>query len=432
VEFLGVNAGLLVILAFVALALLRVPVFIALALPSTLYVLASGRPLLFTANRMVRIVDSFTLLAIPLFIYVGSLMNHGEVTDKIFEFADAVVGHLSGGLAQVNIVTSLIFSGISGSALADIGGVGRVLIRTMSNAGYDDDFSAAITSASATIGPIFPPSIPLIIYGIIAEVSVLQLLIAGAGPAIVTVVLLMVWTGYIARSRDLPKNDSRASLSRMALGFLVATPALLTPVVLIAGMLGGFFTPTEAAAVTVVYILLINTVIYTITDVEYLWTAAAETARTTGSIVLIVSAAAVFSWVLSVEGIDTLFADVVFSISQNPVVVLLLVNALLLFMGLFLDPIAALVMMTPIVFPVLFEVGVDPVQIGVIVVFNLMLGLLTPPLGLSVYLSADIADVSVGSVFREVRIYYVVLLVALLVVTFVPGVSLFFVETFLR
>jgi len=432
VEFLGINAGLLVVLAFVALALLRVPVFIALALPSTFYVLASGRPLLFTANRMVRILDSFTLLAIPLFIYVGSLMNHGEVTDKIFEFADAVVGHLSGGLAQVNIVTSLIFSGISGSALADIGGVGRVLIRTMSSAGYDDDFSAALTSASATIGPIFPPSIPLIIYGIIAEVSVLQLLIAGAGPAIVTVLLLMAWTGYIARSRALPKNDKRASLRRMASGLLIALPALLTPVVLIAGMLGGFFTPTEAAAVTVVYILLINTAIYTITDVEYLWTAAVETARTTGSIVLIVSAAAVFSWVLSVESIDTLFADFVFSISQDPLVVLLLVNALLLFIGLFLDPIAALVMMTPIVFPVLFEVGVDPVQIGVIVVFNLMLGLLTPPLGLSVYLSADIADVSVGSVFREVRVYYVVLLVALLVVTFVPEVSLFFVEEFLR
>jgi len=432
VEFLGINAGLLVILAFVVLALLRVPVFIALALPSTVYVLASGRPLLFTANRMVRILDSFTLLAIPLFIYVGSLMNHGEVTDKIFEFADAVVGHLSGGLAQVNIVTSLIFSGISGSALADIGGVGRVLIRTMTNAGYEDDFSAAITSASATIGPIFPPSIPLIIYGIIAEVSVLQLLIAGAGPAIVTVVLLMAWTAYLARSRDLPKNDQRASLRRMVRGFLIAVPALLTPVVLIAGMLGGFFTPTEAAAVTVVYILLINTALYTITDVEYLWTAAVETARTTGSIVLIVSAAAVFSWVLSVESIDTLFADIVFSISQDPIVVLLLVNALLLFIGLFLDPIAALVMMTPIVFPVLFEVGVDPVQIGVIVVFNLMLGLLTPPLGLSVYLSADIADVSVGSVFREVRVYYAVLLAALLVVTFVPEVSLFFVEEFLR
>jgi tripartite ATP-independent transporter DctM subunit len=431
-EVLGLNAGLVVILAFVVLALLRVPVFIALALPSTLYVLASGRPLLFTANRMVRTLDSFTLLAIPLFIYVGALMNHGEVTDKIFDFADAVVGHFSGGLAQVNIVTSLIFSGISGSALADIGGVGRVLIRTMSNAGYDDDFSAALTSASATIGPIFPPSIPLIIYGIIAEVSVLQLLIAGAGPAIVTVLLLMVWTAYIARSRDLPSNDERSNLGEMGRTLLIAFPALLTPAVLIAGMLGGFFTPTEAAAVTVVYILLINTALYTITDVEYLWTAAVETARTTGSIVLIVSAAAVFSYVLSVESIDSLFADFVFSISQDPIVVLLLVNALLLFIGLFLDPIAALVMMTPIVFPVLFEVGVDPVQIGVIVVFNLMLGLLTPPLGLSVYLSADIADVSVGSVFREVRVYYLVLLVALLVVTFVPEVSLVFVETFLR
>jgi tripartite ATP-independent transporter DctM subunit len=329
-------------------------------------------------------------------------------------------------------VTSLIFSGISGSALADIGGVGRVLIRTMSNAGYDDDFSAALTSASATIGPIFPPSIPLIIYGIIAEVSVLQLLIAGAGPAIVTVLLLMVWTAYIARSRDLPSNDDRSSVRQMGRTLLIAFPALLTPAVLIAGMLGGFFTPTEAAAVTVVYILLINTALYTITDVEYLWTAAVETARTTGSIVLIVSAAAVFSYVLSVESIDSLFADFVFSISQDPIVVLLLVNALLLFIGLFLDPIAALVMMTPIVFPVLFEVGVDPVQIGVIVVFNLMLGLLTPPLGLSVYLSADIADVSVGSVFREVRVYYLVLLVALLVVTFVPEVSLVFVETFLR
>jgi tripartite ATP-independent transporter DctM subunit len=431
-EVLGVNAGLLVILGFVFLALVRVPVFIALALPASLYVLASGRPLLFPANRMVRILDSFTLLAIPLFIYVGSLMNHGDVTDKIFEFADSIVGHWSGGLAQVNIVTSLIFSGISGSALADIGGVGRVLIRTMTNAGYDPDFSAAITSSSATIGPIFPPSIPLIIFGIIAQVSVLQLLIAGAGPAIVTVVLLMAWTAYLARARDLPSNDERAPVSQIARSFLVALPALLTPIVLIAGMLGGYFSPTEAAGVTVLYILVINVALYRIADLEYLWTAAVETAQTTGSIVLIVSAASVFSYVLSVESIDTLFAEAVFAVSQDPLVVLLLVNALLLFLGLFLDPIAALVMMTPIVFPVLFEVGVDPIQIGVIMVFNLMLGLLTPPLGLSVYLSADIADVDVGSVFSEVRVYYVVMLLALMVVTFVPQVSLVFVEMFFR
>jgi tripartite ATP-independent transporter DctM subunit len=431
-EVFGINAGLLVILTFVVLVLLRVPVFISLALPSTVYVMASGRPLLFTANRMIRTIDSFTLLAIPLFIYVGSLMNHGEITDKIFEFADAGVGHLSGGLAQVNIITSLVFSGISGSALADIGGVGRVLIRTMTDNGYDGEYSAALTSASATIGPIFPPSIPLIIYGIIAEVSVLQLLIAGAGPAVVTVALLIAWTGYIARSRDFPSNDERASVLEMARALLVAMPAILTPVVLIAGMLGGYFTPTEAAAVTVIYILLINTVVYRITGLRYLWRAAVETTQTTGSIVLIVAAAAVFSFVLSVEGIDSLFADFVLSFSQDPIIVLLLVNLLLLFVGLFLDPIAALVMMTPIVFPVLTDVGVDPVQIGVIVVFNLMLGLLTPPLGLSVYLSADIADVPVGSVFNETRVYYAVLLLALLVVTFVPEVSLALVDQFFR
>ncbi|CAJ52310.1 TRAP transporter large permease [Haloquadratum walsbyi] len=431
-EFLGINAGLVVILGFVLLALLRIPVFISLALPSTVYVLASDRPILFVVNRMVRTVDSFTLLAIPLFIYVGSLMNHGDITEKIFDFADNIVGHLTGGLAQVNIVTSLIFSGISGSALADVGGIGRVLIQTMSDNGYEKDFSAALTSASATIGPIFPPSIPLILYGILAEVSVLQLLIAGAGPAILTTALLMIWTSYIARQRNLPSNDERATLSVVGNSLVIAAPALLTPVVLITGMLGGVFTPTEAAAVTVIYILIINTVIYRVTGFEYLWEAAIETARTTGSIVLILAAAAVFSFVLSVEGIDTIFANFVFSISESPIIILLLVNILLLFIGLFLDPIAALVMMTPIVFPVLFEIGVDPIQIGVIMVFNLMLGLLTPPLGLSVYLSADIADVSVSSVFNQTRTYYAIMIIALLVVTFVPAVSLSIVEMFLR
>jgi len=431
-EVLGLNAGLIVILAFIILALIRVPVFIALALPSVVYVLATGRPLLFAANRMVRTLDSFTLLAIPLFIYVGSLMNEGEITEKIFDFADSVAGHWTGGLAQVNIVTSLIFSGISGAALADIGGIGRVLIRTMTDAGYDPDFSAALTSSSATIGPIFPPSVPLILFGILAQVSVLQLLIAGAGPAIVTVILLMTWTAYIARRRDFPSNDERASFREMGRSFLVALPAILTPVILISGMLGGYFTPTEAAAVTVLYIFVINAVIYRIVNLRYLWRAGVDTARTTGSIVLILAAASVFSYVLSVESIDTLFANTIFSISENPIVVLLLVNLLLLFIGLFLDPIASLVMMTPVVYPVLFEIGVDPIQIGVIMVFNLMLGLLTPPLGLSVYLSADIAEVSVSSVFDETRVYYAVMVVALLIVTYIPPVSLVFVEIFFR
>ncbi|MXR20187.1 TRAP transporter large permease [Halobacterium bonnevillei] len=422
--------GLIVIAMFVVLALLRVPVWIALLAPALLYSFAEGQPVIFSATNMMRELDSFTFLAIPLFIYVGSLMNHGDITENIFNFADSLVGHYQGGLAQVNIVTSLIFAGISGSALADIGGVGRVLIKSMVDADYDADFSAALTSASATVGPIFPPSIPLIIFGIIAEVSVLSLLLAGALPALLTVAALMVGTVYIAKARDLPSNDKRASLGNVARTFVYALPALLTPVVLVAGMLAGVFSPTEAAGVTVAYILLVNTLVYRIVDFRYVWDAAVETAKTSGSIVIIVAAASVFSFVLSVEGVDTMFADAMFSISSNKIVLLLLVNAVLLFIGLFLDPIAALVMMTPIVEPTLAQAGVDPIHIGVIMVFNLMLGLLTPPLGLSVYLSAEISGVPVADVFSRTKLYYVILIVALLIITYVPQITLFIPRTF--
>jgi len=420
--------GVVVIALFLFLALMRVPVWVSLLVPAAIYMLLSGRPLMFTSTTMVRALDSFTLLAIPLFIYVGSLMNHGEVTEKIFDFADSIVGHYTGGMAQVNIVTSLIFSGISGSALADIGGVGRVLIESMEDADYDSSFSAALTSASATVGPIFPPSIPLILYGIIAEVSVLSLLLAGALPAVLTVAFLMVGTMVIAKRRGFPKNDKRASLTEIARSFALAFPALFTPVVLIWGMLTGLFSPTEAAGVTVAYILVINTFVYRITNFKYIWKAALETAETTGTIVIILAAANVFSFVLSVENIDTVFAETLFAVSTDPIVVLILVNLVLLVIGLFLDPIAALVMMTPIVVPTLVEVGVDPVHIGVIMVFNLMLGLLTPPLGLSVYLSADIADQPVANVFKETRPFYVILLLALLTITYFPPLSLKILE----
>jgi tripartite ATP-independent transporter DctM subunit len=416
--------GVLVILAFIVLALFRVPVWIALALPATFYAIVFfDQSLSFPAQRMLRTIDSFTLLAIPLFIYVGTLMNHGNITDRIFDFADNVVGHLTGGLAQVNILTSLIFSGISGSALADIGGVGKVIIQTMSESGYEDDYSAALTSASATVGPLFPPSIPLILFGIIAEVSVLALLLAGAVPALLTVALLMIGTTILAHQKGFPKNERRAALPVVIRSFLAALPALLTPVVLIAGMLGGYFSPTEAAAVTVVYILLINTVFYGITEIGYVWDAAIEAVQTTGVITLILAAAGLFAWVLSVERVSRTFAEILFSVSTAPTVVMLLVLFMLLFIGLFLDPIAALVMVTPIIFPILLEVGYNPVHIGVVTVYALMIGLITPPLGLSVYLSADISGAKVVDVFRASAPYYVILLVGLLVVAYVPEFS---------
>jgi len=359
-------------------------------------------------------------------------MNHGEITEKIFDFADDLVGHWNGGLAQVNIITSLIFSGISGSALADIGGVGRVLIHSMKKEGYSPEFSAALTSTSATVGPIFPPSIPLVIFGIIAQVSVTQLLIAGAGPAILVTLLLMIWTAYLAYVNDHPSNDTRTNIRKIAQSFLLSLPAMFTPVVLIAGMLGGYFSPTEAAGVTVFYILLINTIVYRYTKLGYIWTSSIETVRTTGSIVLILAAAGAFSWVASVESLDTLFAGFILSISENQVIVLLLIIILLLFFGLFLDPLAGLIMLTPIVHPIMVNVGIDPVQSGIVITFSLMIGLLTPPLGLSMYLSADIADADIGSVMREMKGFYLIMIIALLILTFVPSITLILVEMFIR
>lgn len=420
-----INIGLLVILAFFVLALLRVPIFIALALPATSYAFFVGQSTGFPISNMVRTVDSFVLLAVPIFIFVGALMNHGDITDKIFGFADDVVGHVTGGLAQVNILTSLIFSGISGSALADIGGVGKVLIHTMEDHGYDNDFSAALTSASATIGPLFPPSIPLILYGILADASVLDLLIAGALPALATVGLLMVGTYLIAYRNDFPKNEVRQNIGAIARSFAIAVPALATPIVLIAGMLSGLFGPTEAAAVTVVYILFINLFVYRITNLKYIWSAAIETGRTTSVVLVILAAAGLFEWIISRERIDVMFADALLSISQSPAVVLFLVIVMVLILGLFLDPLGALVIITPVVVPPLVQIGYDPVHMGVVIVYGLMIGLLTPPLGLSVYLSADIAEADPIEVFRSTIPYYGILLTGLFLVAYIPDISLY-------
>lgn len=420
-----IDWGVLVILAFFALALLRVPIWIALGLPSLVYaVFVFGQSPGFPISRMLRTVDSFSLLAVPIFIYVGALMNHGKITDRIFDFADDVVGHITGGLAQVNILTSLIFSGISGSALADIGGVGKVLIHTMQDNGYSSKYSAALTSASATVGPLFPPSIPLILYGILAEESILDLLIAGAMPALATVVLLMIGTFVIAWHYQFPKNETRAPVRKIAKSLAIAFPAIATPIVLIAGMLSGFFGPTEAAAVTVVYILMINLIIYRITNLRYIWSASLETARTTSVVLIILAAAGLFAWVLTVERVDVMFADLLFAISEEPAVLMFLVILMVLVLGLFLDPLAGLVMITPIVVPPMVLAGFDPIHLGVVIVYGLMIGLLTPPLGLSVYLSADIAGADPVDVFRSTVPYYGILIVGLFIIAYVPEISL--------
>jgi tripartite ATP-independent transporter DctM subunit len=376
------------------------------------------------AQRTLYALDSFPLVAVPVFLFVGSLMNSAGISKHIYRFADTAVGRLPGGLAQVNIFGSLVFAGMSGSALADIGGIGRIEIDAMKSKGFNPAFASAVTSASAIVGPIFPPSIPLILYGTVTGVSVIQLLLGGILPALLCVAALMIMTAWLSVRRGYPRADRWPGWARLWADMLPALPALMAPIILIGGMLLGWFTPTEIAAVTVAYALLISSLFYRELTWAKLISAALETLRASSAILLIVAVAALFGWVLSVEQVPQAMTKVMLSISTEPWVLLLLVNVLLLVVGMFLDSTTAILVIAPIIAKPLMAAGVDPVHLGMVVIFNLMIGLLTPPMGLALFLVADIAKVRMQDVLREMLPFYVPLVVTLLLITFVPAITL--------
>ena len=415
--------GFLVIVAFLALFVLGFPVVLAVAIPCVVYMIANGLPMDLIAQRTLYALDSFPLVAVPVFLFVGSVMNSAGISRHIYKFADTVVGRLPGGLAQVNIFGSLIFAGMSGSALADIGGLGRIEIDAMRSKGFSAGFASAVTCSSAIVGPIFPPSIPLIIYGTVTGVSVIQLLLGGILPGLLCVVMLMLMTGWLAIRRQYPRAERWPTRGELWRSFVPALPAVMAPVILIAGMLAGFFTPTEIASVTVAYALLISALFYRELTWKGLRDAAFETIGASAGILLIVAVAALFGWILSVEGVPQKITEGLLTISRNPYVLLFIVNLLLLVVGMFLDSTTAILVIAPIIAKPLVAAGVDPVHLGMVVVFNLMIGLLTPPMGLALFLVADIARVSMKEVLKEMLPYYLPLLVTLLLITYVPAIT---------
>ena len=415
--------GFLVIVAFLGLFMLGFPVVIAIALPCMVYLLGNGLPLDMIAQRTLYALDSFPLVAVPVFLFVGSIMNAAGISKHIYKFADTAVGRLPGGLAQVNIFGSLVFAGMSGSALADIGGLGRIEIDAMRAKGFNAGFASAVTCSSAIVGPIFPPSIPLIIYGTVTGVSVIQLLLGGILPGLLCVVMLMIMTGYLAVVRKYPRSERWPTFAELWRDFKPALPAILAPVILIAGMLAGFFTPTEIASVTVAYALIISALFYRELTWKGIREAAFETIGASAGILLIVAVAALFGWILSVEGVPQKLTQAMLSVSSNPTVLLLMVNILLLIVGMFLDSTTAILVIAPILAKPLVAAGVDPVHLGMVVVFNLMIGLLTPPMGLALFLVADIAKVTMKDVLREMRPYYLPLIVTLLLITYFPAIT---------
>lgn len=418
-------SGLMVIVLFLVFVIGGVPIAFSMGLSSIVYLFTSNVPLTVLAHRLPNALNSFPLVAVPVFILAGNLMNTSGITNRLFDMARKLFGRRVGGLAHVNIFASLIFSGISGAALADIGGLGNIEIDAMKKQGYHPAEAAAITAASATIGPIFPPSIPLIIFASVAEVSGVKLLLGGIVPALLITVLLMIIVTIIAHKKNYPRDTQEVNARILWQSFKTSFPALITPILLVGGLLSGWFSPTEVAAVTVAYSLFLGSVVYRELTWKNIYAMAVETVRSSATILFVVACASVFAWILTVEQIPAMMSRFLLGFSQNPYVLLLLVNVLLLLVGMIMDTIAAILVMTPIIYPGLLAVGVDPLHLGIVVVLNLMIGLLTPPVGMSLYMVSVVADQPVELVMRKTLPYFIPLLLSLLIVTLVPALSTF-------
>jgi TRAP-type C4-dicarboxylate transport system permease large subunit len=457
---------LILILSFLGLMLCGLPVAVSMAGGSLIYILVSGSvPDIVLAQRMIAGIESFPLLAVPFFILAGNLMNIAGITSRIYDFAVALVGWMKGGLGQVNIIGSVIFSGMSGTAIADAAGLGAIEIKAMKEHGYSTEFSVGVTAASATLGPIIPPSLPFVIYGMMANVSIGALFVAGILPGLFMTILMMATVAYFARRNgwggDVAFHWGRLGGATLEILLVLAFPlavwlavlagvsvnvatgvafvvlmvldwrfnfsavlALMAPVILIGGMTMGWFTPTEAAVAAVIWALFLGLVRYRSMTIRTLAQATFETIETTASVLFIVTAASIFAWLLTTTQAAQALADWILSITSNKWVFLLLANLLILFVGCFIDTIAAITILVPILLPIVLKLGIDPIQFGIIMTLNLMVGLLHPPLGMVLFVLARISKLSVERTTMAILPWLVPLIGALIVITYVPALTL--------
>jgi len=371
------------------------------------------------AQRMMYGINNFILLAVPLFILSARLMNTAGITTRLFNFATGLVGFLPGGLGHANCVGSLIFAGMSGAAVADAAGLGQVEIRAMDQAGYDREFSVAVTAASSTIGPIFPPSIPMVIYGLVGSVSVGRLFLGGVIPGILMTGALMIMVGAYAKKRNYPRTPF-PTLRGLVIITLQALIPLMTPVILLGGIWTGWFTPTEAAAVAVAYALVLGTLVYRELSWKDVVQVFVESARDTAAIGFIVATACFYGWLLMRTGVPTAIAEGMLNVTRDPMGLLLIINCFLLVVGCFFETIVALLILGPILLQVTAQVGIDPVHFGVVMVLNLMIGLLTPPFGVVLFVMQQVGGLSFERVVRATAPFIVPLLVVLALITVFP------------
>lgn len=416
---------------FVVLLILGIPISFAIGLSAVSAIFYMDAPLPTIAQRFIGGIDSFPLLAIPFFILAGSLMNTGGIAQRLVDFASCLVGFVRGGLAMVNIVASKFFGGISGSSVADSVAIGSTLIPAMKRKGYDSGFAAAVTAASSTIGIIIPPSIPIIIYGVMAGESIRQLFIAGAIPGILVGLALMLTTYIVAlKYPDEFPREEFPTLSSLVISLKRASLALFMPVFVLGGIIGGIVTPTEAAVVAVIYALIVGGFIYKEIKLSHFKGIMYDTILGTSAVMFLVGAASLFGWIVAYEQIPMMIGQGLESISSNPIVILLMMNVFLLMTGLFLDLTAALIILTPVLLPVAVSVGMDPVHFGIMMIINLAIGLVTPPVGLCLFTCCKIANISIVKISRSIVPLLIALIVVLFLVVYVPQISMWLPSLF--
>lgn len=419
------SATLVLFGMLIILLLLSVPVGFSLLIASltTIIIADISLPFSLTTQVMITANDSFPLMAIPFFILAGVLMGKGGVSERLLNIASSFVGHYRGGFAIATILTAMFFSAISGSGPATVAAIGTIMIPAMVQRGYSKIFATALVASAGTIGIVIPPSIPLVIYGVASGTSIGNLFIAGIIPGILMGLSLMIWAVLHARKHDY-KTDPRATWKERLQAINRGKGALLMPVVILGGIYGGIFTPTEAAVVAVVYGLVLSFLIYR----EMTWKesiiAFYDSAVTTGSIMLIIAAAAVFGRILALEQIPNEVATAILSITENPIIFLLLINILLIVVGTFMETIAAVIILTPVLLPLALQMGIDPVHFGIIMIVNLSLGFITPPLGLNLFVASSISNIKIEKLSKAILPAFAGLVITLLIVTYISKISL--------
>ena len=419
------------ILVFIACLILRFPIAFSLGLSCLAYVLIEGIPLVIIPMKMYSGIDVFVLLSVPGFIMAGNLMNHGGLTERIIAFCNHLMGHIRGGLALANIGASMLFAGISGTAVSDTASIGSVIIPAMKKEGYDEGFSCAVTAASSTVGPIIPPSVVMIIAATLSGLSVGKLFLAGAIPGFLLGGGLMGMAYYISVKEKYPKHP-KSSFKQVIIGFVDTFWALLMTFIILFGIVGGFFTPTEASIVAVVYALMIGIFVYKKLSLRNIQVIILDSMKTSASLMILIGFANLFGWILITERLPQLVSSEILAFTSNKYLVLLLINILLIFVGTFMETIAALLILFPILLKVAMTVGVDPIHFAVIAVLNLIIGLTTPPVGVCLFVASSIGKIPIGKISVAIFPFLIISLIVLTLVTLIPEISLFLPNLFME